>query len=89
MDNLRFAICIAFPGTTSSDVVKAAIHHNVHIIDKEVFDNRKDYSTYSRYDVLENGSRIFALFVFPSESILAEEESTFQEILNRLTLYSS
>lgn len=84
MDHLRFAFCIVFPDTSSLDVVNAAMRHNVHIIDKEKFDPKKDYTSYKHGYTLENGAEINPLFVFPADSILADNEHSFRKALQRL-----
>ena len=84
MEHLRFAICVTLPGATSADVVKAAITHNVHIIDKETLDPWKEYSDFPDAITPENGPTIYYLFTGPEESILAENDATKQEALNAI-----
>lgn len=79
MEHFRFAICVVLPGATSADVVKAAIAHNVHIIDKEPLDPAKDYSDFPETEMPENGAAIYYLFTSPDGSVLAEDEATKQE----------
>jgi hypothetical protein len=73
----QFALAIVFPGTGNMDVVTAAVRHHVHVVDKEVFDAKKDYAAESkRYEPYINGSRILLLFIFQEgTSILADTEN--------------
>ena len=84
MEHFRFAVCIVLPGTTSSDVVKAAMTHRVHIIDKEPFYISRDYNDFPVAETLENGARIFPLFVLPGESILVDDNISMNDALSRI-----
>jgi hypothetical protein len=81
MEHFRFAVCIVLPGTTSSDVVKAAMAHRVHIIDKELFNPSRDYRVFPQAATLENGARIFPLFVLPHNSILVDDTISMNDAL--------
>ncbi|HTM65993.1 MAG TPA: hypothetical protein VL093_06725 [Flavipsychrobacter sp.] len=84
MDHSNFAICILFPGTNAADIVKAAMKHNVLILDQERFDPAKDYNNYYRRKEPEKGIRILPLFLFPSKSVLATNSSSLQEALDQI-----
>jgi hypothetical protein len=87
MEHLRFAVCIVLPGATSSDVVKAAITHTVHIIDKEPFDPSRDYNNFPQAETLENGARIFPLFVLPDDSVLVDDRTSMKDALTTIHKY--
>jgi len=84
MDELKFAYCIVHPGSTALDMVFAAKQHSVLILDNENFDPQKNYQLARRGYKLHNGVEVAPLFVFPDESLLAEDEQSFQKALSRL-----
>lgn len=86
MTPMQFAVVIVFPGTQLSEVISAAITHNVHIIDKESYKPGKDYAAMSRaYEPYINGSRILLLFVFPEGlAILANNETNLNMAVVRI-----
>ncbi|RYZ54915.1 MAG: hypothetical protein EOP49_04075 [Sphingobacteriales bacterium] len=88
MDYSTFAFCIAFPGTTPTDLVKAALEHGVHIVNKELFDPFTDYEAFSSRIRLENGPPILPLFLFPEVSILADNEEKLHEAVTLSAKYS-
>ncbi|WP_276135025.1 hypothetical protein [Polluticoccus soli] len=79
----QFALAIVFPGADNGDVVKAAIRHYVHVIDKEDFIADKDYAAQAAsYQPYTNGSRIMLLFIFSEgNTVLADNETNLQRAL--------
>ena len=87
MDTLRFAVCVVFPETTASDVAHAAITHGVHVLDKEEYDPRKDYTNYEEIEIQNQSQNIIPLFVFPTTSVLAADENSWKEALSLIEDY--
>lgn len=89
MDDLAFAFGITFPGTTSTDVVKAALQHSVHIVDKELFDPHRHYGNI--YDQLhpDGDTVIYPLFIFPESSILVNSKETYIEAIELSKAYTT
>lgn len=86
MTPTQFAVVIVFPGAQLSEVISAALTHNVHIIDKEAYRPGKDYAAMSRsYEPYINGSKILLLFVFPEGlAILANDETKLNVAVERI-----
>jgi hypothetical protein len=82
----QFALAIVFPGADMSDVVRAAVRHHVHVVDREIFSAGKDYVIESKKQASYiNGSRIMLLFVFPDEnSVLADSDANLDVALSRI-----
>ena len=82
----QFALAIVFPGADMAAVVRAAVRHHVHVVDKETHDARKDYAAESKkYTPYINGSRILLLFVFPGgHSVLADSDASLDVALRRI-----
>ncbi len=84
MNSLNFAKCIVFPGVTASDIVAAAIRYNVHILDKETFDPKKDYRLFEDEEVMIEGVTIVQLFLFPHDAILVNNRNELQHVLETI-----
>ena len=91
MNDLQFAIAVVFPGAEVADIVKAATYNGVHIIDKEEYDNGRDYAAYSAaYEPYIEGSRILLLFVYPEgQSILAGDDAQLQRAIEKSSEYKN
>jgi saccharopine dehydrogenase-like NADP-dependent oxidoreductase len=83
----QFAIAIVLPDTTSLDIVTAAIKFKVHIIDKENYDERKDYTLVTDMYPLPDGNKIRLLFVIgKGEFVLAETAAEVSEARAQINL---
>jgi hypothetical protein len=89
MENMRFAVCIVLPGTTTGDIVHAALHHCVHLLNQEPYDPEKDYTSYPEIILSSNDQNILPLFVFQKDSVLAEDEQSLKLALEKLNKYRS
>lgn len=85
----QFALAVVFPGADISDVVRAAMQHNVHIVDKEPFRETRDYASFDlAYHPYINGGRILLLFVFPEGySVLADDSRALTKALTKVQEY--
>lgn len=86
----QFALAVVFPGADVADVVRAAMHHRVHIVDKEPYKDGKNYASFNlTYEPYING-RIFLLFVFPEGySVLADDSHSLGNALSKIQEYSN
>jgi hypothetical protein len=77
------AICISMPDCTPMHIIKAALKHNVHIVDKENYDADKDYDYYlHKYDLLSCGLDVSLLFVFTDvESVMISKDDQMENFL--------
>ncbi len=84
---VKSAIAVLFPGVRTTDVVNASIEHEVHVLMKEPYNPRKDYSIFTkpaRREVVKEGINL--LFVFSDgSSVLAKDEDTMEEALGRMS----
>ena len=83
-NNLRFAVCIMFPGTNEFDAVQAALVHNVHILDKLNFDPNNDYSSITNLQNKIDGATMFHLLVHGNHSTLVLQNKSLTEELEKL-----
>ena len=90
MTVIQFAIAIVFPGATPTDIVKAALRYEVHILNQENYEATTDYTVYdTKYGSFMNGSRLYLLFIFPGNSILANDDRKLQEAMLELKKLSN
>jgi hypothetical protein len=86
MMNIKSAIAVLFPGVRTTDVVNASMEHEVHVLMKEPYNPRKDYTLFtrpSRREVVKDG--VTLLFVFSDgSSVLACNEDSMDEAQSRI-----
>lgn len=62
----NYAVCIAYPGITSDDIVLAAQKHNIVVLDIENYDRGKDYNVLLKaQNTINKAITVCLMFVFP------------------------
>ena len=66
MKDTQYALCIAYPGITSEDVVFAAQKHNMVVLDIEDYNRSTDYNLLLKaQNTIDKALKICLMFVFP------------------------